>query len=161
FRRVLFRSPADSSGTVTYGTVGSRKQERAHDGYCRRDQRRAHDNRHPQERAEADHFRQASGQSASGRLRRRAGAHAGAHRRRAAGLGLGLTWVDVGLFVAFYFFGAAGITVGYHRHLTHGSFKAKPWLRALLAIAGSTALQGPPLTWVADHRRHHAYSDRE
>src|SRR5690606_6991007 len=65
--------PADSSGTVTYGAVGSRKQERAHDGYCRRDQRRAHDNRHPQERAEADHFRQASGQSASGRLRRRAG----------------------------------------------------------------------------------------
>src|SRR5690606_9130666 len=75
--------------------------------------------------------------------------------------GWGLTWVGVGLFVAFYFFGAGGITVGSHRHLTHGSFKAKPWLRALLAIAGSTALQGPPLTWVADHRRHHAYSDRE
>ncbi|MQA60464.1 MAG: acyl-CoA desaturase [Actinophytocola sp.] len=75
--------------------------------------------------------------------------------------GWGLTWVDAGLFAAFYLFAAVGITVGYHRHFTHGSFKAKPWLRVLLAIAGSTALQGPVLVWVADHRRHHAFSDRD
>jgi stearoyl-CoA desaturase (Delta-9 desaturase) len=75
--------------------------------------------------------------------------------------GWGLSWVDVGLFLAFYAFGAAGITVGFHRHFTHRSFKAKPWLRAALAVAGSFAVQGPIITWVADHRRHHAFSDRE
>ncbi|MDV6011486.1 acyl-CoA desaturase [Haloechinothrix sp. LS1_15] len=75
--------------------------------------------------------------------------------------GWGLTWLDVGLFVAFYLISALGVTVGYHRYFTHGSFKAKPWLRKTLAIAGSTALQGPVITWVADHRRHHAFSDKE
>ncbi|WP_034276437.1 acyl-CoA desaturase [Haloechinothrix halophila] len=75
--------------------------------------------------------------------------------------GWGLSWLDVGLFVAFYGFAAAGITVGFHRYFTHGSFKAKRWLRITLAIAGSTALQGPLLVWVADHRRHHAFSDKE
>ncbi|MCP2253223.1 stearoyl-CoA desaturase (delta-9 desaturase) [Prauserella aidingensis] len=75
--------------------------------------------------------------------------------------GWGLSWVDVGLFVVFYAFSGLGITVGFHRYFTHGSFKAKPWLRALLAIAGSSAVQGPVITWVADHRRHHAFSDRE
>jgi stearoyl-CoA desaturase (delta-9 desaturase) len=54
-----------------------------------------------------------------------------------------------------------GVTVAYHRHFTHGSFKAKPWLRVLMAIAGSIAMQGPVITWVADHRRHHAFSDRD
>ena len=75
--------------------------------------------------------------------------------------GWGLTWVDVGLFVAFYFIGAAGVTVGYHRHLTHGSFKARTPLRVLLAVAGSLAMQGPVIRWVSDHRRHHAYADKE
>src|SRR5690606_16462463 len=75
--------------------------------------------------------------------------------------GWGLTWVDVGLFVLFYAVTGLGITVAYHRHFTHGSFKAKPWLRVVMAIAGSMALQGPVITWVADHRRHHAFSDKE
>ncbi|WP_020670311.1 acyl-CoA desaturase [Amycolatopsis nigrescens] len=75
--------------------------------------------------------------------------------------GWGLSWVDVGLFVFFYVFSGLGITVAYHRYFTHGSFKAKPWLRVLLAIAGSAAVQGPVITWVADHRRHHAFSDRD
>ena len=75
--------------------------------------------------------------------------------------GWGLSWLDVGLFVAFYAISGMGITVAFHRHFTHGSFKAKPWLRVAMAIAGSTALQGPIITWVADHRRHHAFSDRE
>ncbi|SNR32699.1 stearoyl-CoA desaturase (delta-9 desaturase) [Haloechinothrix alba] len=75
--------------------------------------------------------------------------------------GWGLGWVDVGLFVVFYLFSSLGVTVGFHRYFTHSSFKAKPWLRSLLAIAGSTALQGPVITWVADHRRHHAFSDKE
>lgn len=75
--------------------------------------------------------------------------------------GWGLSWLDVGLFVFFYAVSGMGITVAFHRHFTHGSFKAKRWLRVTLAIAGSAALQGPVITWVADHRRHHAFSDRE
>jgi stearoyl-CoA desaturase (delta-9 desaturase) len=53
------------------------------------------------------------------------------------------------------------VTVGYHRYFTHGSFKAKRPLRIALALAGSLASQGSVVAWVADHRRHHAYSDRE
>ncbi|RJQ88442.1 acyl-CoA desaturase [Amycolatopsis panacis] len=75
--------------------------------------------------------------------------------------GWGLSWLDVALFVAFYGISGLGITVAYHRHFTHGSFKAKPWLRVVMAISGSLALQGPVITWVADHRRHHAFSDRD
>jgi len=75
--------------------------------------------------------------------------------------GWGLSWVDVGLFVVFYGISGLGITVSYHRYFTHGSFKAKRWLRIALAIAGSIAVQGPVIVWVADHRRHHAFSDRD
>src|SRR6266545_7361006 len=75
--------------------------------------------------------------------------------------GWGLTWVDVVLFFSFYWLTLLGVTVGYHRHFTHGSFKAKRGLRIALAITGSMAVQSPPITWVADHRRHHAFSDRE
>ncbi|SHG56464.1 acyl-CoA desaturase [Streptoalloteichus hindustanus] len=75
--------------------------------------------------------------------------------------GWGLGWVDVALFVAFYAISGLGVTVGYHRHFTHGSFKAKRALRVALAVAGSTAVQGSVVDWVADHRRHHAYSDKE
>ena len=56
--------------------------------------------------------------------------------------GWGLNWVDVVLFVVFYSIGAAGIGVGFHRYLTHGSFKAKRWLRITLAVAGSIAIEG-------------------
>jgi stearoyl-CoA desaturase (Delta-9 desaturase) len=75
--------------------------------------------------------------------------------------GWGLTWVDVALFMVFYWVTLLGVTVGYHRHFTHGSFKAKRGLRIALALAGSFGVQSPPITWVADHRRHHAFSDRE
>ena len=75
--------------------------------------------------------------------------------------GWGLTWIDVIIFVGFYIVSGLGITVGYHRHFTHGSFKAKRPLRIALAIAGSLAIEGPVIRWVADHRRHHAFSDRE
>ena len=75
--------------------------------------------------------------------------------------GWGLTWTDVALFGVFYAITGLGITVGYHRHFTHGSFKAATPLRVALAIAGCMAAQGPVVQWVADHRRHHAFSDRE
>jgi stearoyl-CoA desaturase (delta-9 desaturase) len=69
--------------------------------------------------------------------------------------------VDVALLVGFYFVTAAGITVGFHRYFTHGAFKAKPWMRVALAIAGTLAIEGPVDRWVADHRKHHAFSDKE
>ena len=75
--------------------------------------------------------------------------------------GWGLSWLDVGLAVAFYLLSGLGVTVGFHRHFTHRSFTAHRALRNGLAIAGSTALQGDVITWVADHRRHHAFSDSE
>jgi stearoyl-CoA desaturase (Delta-9 desaturase) len=75
--------------------------------------------------------------------------------------GWGVDWPDLLLLAVFYVVAVLGITVGYHRHFTHKSFKAKPWLRVAMAITGSLAVQGNILNWVADHRRHHAFSDRE
>jgi len=75
--------------------------------------------------------------------------------------GWGLGWTDVGLAVGFYLVSCLGVTVGYHRHFTHGSFKANRPLRIALAVAGGLASQGSVVDWVADHRRHHAFSDRE
>jgi stearoyl-CoA desaturase (delta-9 desaturase) len=75
--------------------------------------------------------------------------------------GWGLTWIDVAIAAVFYVASGLGITVGFHRYFTHGSFKAKRPLRIALALAGSLAMQGPVITWVADHRRHHAFSDKE
>jgi stearoyl-CoA desaturase (delta-9 desaturase) len=72
-----------------------------------------------------------------------------------------LSWIDITLAVVFYIVSGLGVTIGFHRYLTHGSFKAKRQLRIALAIAGSLAVQGDVNQWVADHRRHHAYSDVE
>src|SRR5438270_5612088 len=75
--------------------------------------------------------------------------------------GWGLGWHDVLIALAFYWVSGLGVTVGYHRYFTHGSFKARSGLRLALAIAGSLAIEGPVITWVSDHRRHHKYSDHE
>ncbi|MFD5818651.1 acyl-CoA desaturase [Streptomyces sp. NPDC127038] len=75
--------------------------------------------------------------------------------------GWGLSWLDVGLLVFFYYLGCHGVTIGYHRYFTHGSFKAKRPLRIAVAIAGSMAVEGPLVRWVADHRKHHKFSDAE
>jgi stearoyl-CoA desaturase (Delta-9 desaturase) len=75
--------------------------------------------------------------------------------------GWGLSWHDIVIGLAFYSFSGLGISVGFHRYFTHGSFKAKRWLRVMLAVAGSFAIEGPVTRWVADHRRHHAFSDKE
>ncbi|WP_199429688.1 acyl-CoA desaturase [Qaidamihabitans albus] len=74
--------------------------------------------------------------------------------------GWGLSWLDIGLGALFFVLSGLGVTVGYHRLFTHGSFKASRPLRIALAIAGNFSAQGPVTTWVADHRRHHAFSDR-
>jgi stearoyl-CoA desaturase (Delta-9 desaturase) len=75
--------------------------------------------------------------------------------------GWGLSWLDITIALAFYLVSGFGIAVGFHRHFTHGAFKAKRWLRITLAVAGTLAIEGAPIMWVADHRRHHAYADRE
>ncbi|WP_017540705.1 MULTISPECIES: acyl-CoA desaturase [Nocardiopsis] len=75
--------------------------------------------------------------------------------------GWGLTPLDLGIGAAFYLVSGLGITVGFHRHFTHGSFKANRGLRIALAVAGSLAIEGSVIKWVADHRRHHKYADAE
>ena len=70
-----------------------------------------------------------------------------------------VSWVDVGLFVGFWALTAIGITVGYHRYFTHRSFKTNRAVKITLAILGSLALQGSINQWVADHRKHHKFSD--
>ena len=75
--------------------------------------------------------------------------------------GRGISLLDVVLAFVFFALTGHGITVGFHRYFTHGSFKANRALRVALAIAGSMAIQGPVIRWVADHRRHHAFSDDE
>ena len=75
--------------------------------------------------------------------------------------GHGISLTDVGISVLMYAVAGHGITVGFHRYFTHGSFKAKRPLRVALAVAGSLAVQGPVIRWVADHRKHHAFSDQD
>jgi stearoyl-CoA desaturase (delta-9 desaturase) len=72
-----------------------------------------------------------------------------------------LHWSDVAVFLIMYVITGLGVTVGFHRHLTHRSFKAKRWVRGGLAIMGSMAIEGPVTAWVADHRKHHAFSGKE
>jgi stearoyl-CoA desaturase (delta-9 desaturase) len=72
-----------------------------------------------------------------------------------------LHWHDIIVFAIVYFSTGFGITVGFHRHLTHRAFKTHAWLRGTLAALGSAAIEGPVISWVADHRKHHAYSDQE
>jgi stearoyl-CoA desaturase (delta-9 desaturase) len=75
--------------------------------------------------------------------------------------GWGMSWIDLILAAAFYAFATLGVTVGFHRYFTHGAFKANRPLRIVLAVAGSMAVQGSVIFWVASHRRHHAFADRE
>lgn len=74
--------------------------------------------------------------------------------------GTGLSMTDASIFLAAYCFTGLGVTIGFHRLFTHKSFEATSWFRTLLAIAGSMAIQGPVIRWVADHRRHHAFADQ-
>jgi stearoyl-CoA desaturase (delta-9 desaturase) len=72
-----------------------------------------------------------------------------------------LSWTDIAIGVGFYILTLHGVTVGFHRLFTHSSFKPNRAVKITLAILGSMAVQGPIITWVADHRRHHAFSDKE
>jgi stearoyl-CoA desaturase (delta-9 desaturase) len=72
-----------------------------------------------------------------------------------------LHWGDLVVFGVLYLAFGLGVTVGFHRLFTHRSFKTKPWLRFTFAALGSAAIEGPVISWVADHRKHHAFSDKE
>ena len=72
-----------------------------------------------------------------------------------------LHWHDLIVFGVVYLLTAIGITVGFHRLLTHRSFETSPLLRGAFAALGSAAIEGPVISWVADHRKHHAFSDEE
>jgi stearoyl-CoA desaturase (delta-9 desaturase) len=74
---------------------------------------------------------------------------------------LAVGWVDIGLFVVLYTACALGITVGFHRMLTHRAFRARPAVRLVLLGLGSMAIQGRAIEWAVDHRTHHAHSDQQ
>jgi stearoyl-CoA desaturase (delta-9 desaturase) len=75
--------------------------------------------------------------------------------------GWGLGWTDVVIAVVFYLVSGLGVTVGLHRYFTHGSFKANRALKIALGLAGSLSLEMSVLDWVATHRKHHKFSDKE
>jgi len=72
-----------------------------------------------------------------------------------------LHWHDFVVFACIYVLTGLGITVGFHRHFTHRAFATSQPVRAVLAILGTAAIEGPITAWVADHRKHHAFSDQE
>jgi stearoyl-CoA desaturase (Delta-9 desaturase) len=72
-----------------------------------------------------------------------------------------VSWLDLGLLIGFQVMTVMGISLGYHRMLTHGAFQAKAPVRFALLFAAIQSLQGGPATWAATHRRHHALADRE
>jgi stearoyl-CoA desaturase (Delta-9 desaturase) len=80
---------------------------------------------------------------------------------------VGLLWnravdgIDLGILAGMYLLTGLGITVGFHRLLTHRAFQTYPWLERAFAVVGSLAVQGSVMDWVADHRKHHAHTDRE
>ena len=72
-----------------------------------------------------------------------------------------LGWSDVAIFLLMYAITGHGITVGFHRLFTHKSYKPNRAVKIFWAVAGSMAVQGPVVRWVADHRKHHKFSDRD
>ena len=79
---------------------------------------------------------------------------------------MGVLWgvafgpLDVAVFVVLYVLCGLGITAGWHRYFAHKGFETSAPVKALLAILGSMAMQGPLTQWVTDHRKHHALSDK-
>jgi stearoyl-CoA desaturase (Delta-9 desaturase) len=80
---------------------------------------------------------------------------------------IGLLWnravdaVDLAILATMYVITGVGITVGFHRLLTHRSFQTHAWVERTFAVMGSLSVQGSVLDWVADHRKHHAHADKE
>ena len=72
-----------------------------------------------------------------------------------------VNWTDIVLLIAFNVIGGLGVTIGYHRMLTHRSFQPHPIVKFIFLAFGSMAVEGPALEWAATHIKHHAHSDRE
>jgi stearoyl-CoA desaturase (delta-9 desaturase) len=72
-----------------------------------------------------------------------------------------LSPLDLAIMAVMYAGTAVGITVGFHRLLTHRAFQTHAWVRYTLATLGSMAVQGPVIDWVADHRKHHTFTDED
>jgi len=72
-----------------------------------------------------------------------------------------LSWSDLVAFGAMYTLAIVGVTVGYHRLFTHRSFRTNAVVRVAFAVLGSMAVEGSVIAWVANHRKHHAFADRE
>jgi stearoyl-CoA desaturase (delta-9 desaturase) len=69
--------------------------------------------------------------------------------------------LDLGILALMYLLSGIGVTVGFHRLLTHRAFETHRPLKYVFAVLGSLSVQGPVITWVADHRKHHAHTDEE
>ena len=69
--------------------------------------------------------------------------------------------IDLAILAVMYLLTGAGVTIGFHRLLTHRAFQTYPSVERLFAVLGSMSVQGSVLDWVADHRKHHAHSDHE
>ncbi len=69
-------------------------------------------------------------------------------------------WLNLGLFLSGWAITGAGITIGFHRMLTHRSFETYPWVRMFWTAMGCLSIEGSPVTWCAVHRRHHELSDQ-
>jgi stearoyl-CoA desaturase (Delta-9 desaturase) len=72
-----------------------------------------------------------------------------------------LRWSDLVVFVVLYVSFGLGVTVGFHRLFTHRGFETTRQLRFVFAVLGSAAIEGPVIAWVADHRKHHAFADKD
>jgi stearoyl-CoA desaturase (delta-9 desaturase) len=70
-------------------------------------------------------------------------------------------WTDIGIMAVMYILTAVGVTVGFHRMLTHRAFQSYKWIEYGFAILGSLSVEGSVMDWVADHRKHHAFTDVE
>ncbi len=69
--------------------------------------------------------------------------------------------LDLALMIGLYLLSGLGITIGYHRMLTHKSFETSPVMKAILLILGTMAIEGQPSDWASTHIQHHAHSDEE
>ena len=72
-----------------------------------------------------------------------------------------VSWTDLAILAVMYVVTGYGVTVGFHRLLTHRSFAVAKPVEYTFAILGSMAVQGPVIGWVGDHRKHHAHADEE
>jgi stearoyl-CoA desaturase (delta-9 desaturase) len=70
-------------------------------------------------------------------------------------------WSSLAVMLAMYVLTVLGVTLGFHRLLTHRSFQTYKGVQYVIAAIGSMAVQGPVMSWVADHRKHHAHTDHE